>query len=293
MKSYKLLYILMIFAMIAWGETWVSAKILNEYLSAKELIFWRFFWTAVGLVPILIYFRLSLKISFYNLIVVTVCAVLLAFYNLAFFLGTKYGLASFGGVLVTTLNPIVTFLLIAFISKRNLSLLETFALIVGAIGTMVILNVWTFDIELIFSKGNIYYLIASFVWPLLTITSAKQKNMNSLVFAFYMFGLTSFFVLGYLNFKVSNITVLDFRFWVNLLLLSLYGTTFATTVYFIGVKELGSKIASSFFFLVPTTSLIFSIVFLKEKLSASLIIGGILTILSVYMINFAKTRRIE
>jgi len=31
------LYILMVLAMVAWGETWISAKILSRYINAKEL----------------------------------------------------------------------------------------------------------------------------------------------------------------------------------------------------------------------------------------------------------------
>ena len=65
--SNKTLYILMTLAMIAWGETWVSAKILSRYLDSDELIFWRFSFTALGLIPVLIYYKLSFKISKQNL----------------------------------------------------------------------------------------------------------------------------------------------------------------------------------------------------------------------------------
>ncbi len=54
---------LMIFAMVAWGETWISAKILNRYLSSNELIFWRFFFTTLGMVGVLWVFKISLKES--------------------------------------------------------------------------------------------------------------------------------------------------------------------------------------------------------------------------------------
>jgi drug/metabolite transporter (DMT)-like permease len=278
----------MTLAMIAWGETWVSAKILNMFLESKELVFWRFLFTASGLILVLFYFKLSLKISLKNLFLATICALILTFYNISFFLGTKYGLASLGGVLVTTLTPINTFLLINLLKRKKFTFNEISALIVGVVGALIILKIWKFNLNSMLLDGNLYYLYASLLWPFLTIISSKQKNINPLVFTFYIFFLTAFFNLIYLKFHITNIFNFNSKFWINLLLLSLYGTTFATTVYFIGVKKLGSKIASSFFFLVPVSSIIFAVIFLNEKIQITLILGGILTIFAVYKLNKQK-----
>jgi len=276
--SNKLLLFLMIMAMIAWGETWVSAKILNSYLPSSELVFWRFLFTAIGLLPLVFYFKdkVDLKLAF-------ISGILLFFYNLFFFLGTKYGLASIGGVLVTTLNPIVTFILIALLYRKKLKKIEIFGLILGFLGSFLILGFWKFGSE-IFNKGNIFYILASFTWPILTIVSSKNRS-NAITFSFFMFVFTSLISLIFLGFKVHNIFKLDFKFWLNMFLLSFYATSFATTIYFLGVKRLGSKIASAFFFLVPVSAIVFSTVFLKEKITLNLVIGGILSIMAVYLIN--------
>lgn len=287
----KVLYILMVLAMIAWGETWVSAKILDRYLDANELIFWRFFFTTLGLLPVLFYYKLSLKISKRNLLIALISAALLAFYNYAFFLGTKYGLASFGGVLVTTLNPIITFVFISILARKSFNLQESMGLILGVIGAMIMLQIWNYNTGSILSQGNIYYLIASFIWPFLTITSSYQKNIPSLVFIFYMFSLTSFIDFILIGGNTTNIVKFDYIFWVNLLLLSLYGTTFATTIYFIAVTKLGSKAASSFFFLVPSSAIVFAALFLGEKVELPLIIGGALAVVAVYILNYVKQKR--
>ena len=284
----KILYILMVLAMIAWGETWVNAKILSRYLSADELIFWRFLITTLGMIPILWYKKLSLSISLPNLLLALVSAIVLALYNNAFFMGTRYGLASFGGVLVTTLTPMITFLLISLLTRKKFIYQEIVGLLFGGIGTLIILEIWSFDANLIFSKGNIYYLVASLLWPILTIISAKQKNINSLIFTFYLFGFTSLIDLVFIDFQITNISTFDSKFLLNLILLSLYGTTFATTIYFMAVVELGSKVASSFFFLVPSSAIVFSIFFLNETINISLILGGVFTVLAVYILNQTK-----
>jgi len=174
----------------------------------------------------------------------------LAFYNNFFFLGTKYGLASFGGVFVITLNPIVTFFLLAILAKKNLGKVEFVGLVLGFLGAVFMLKIWSFDSAEIFSLGNIYFLLAALTWPILTILSAKHKMKSAILFSFYMFIFTSLIDLVFLGFRLTNIFEFDAKFWVNLLLLSVWGTTFATTIYFIAAKRLGSKSASSFFFRV-------------------------------------------
>lgn len=281
----KTLYILMIFAMIAWGETWVSAKILTSYLSSEELIFWRFLFTSITLIPVLIYNKTSFIISKYNLFLAFLSAIILALYNQMFFLGTKYGLASFGGVLVTTLIPIITFILVSFLKNSFFEKKQILGLILGVLGSLIILKVWSFDLALILLGGNLFFLLATIIWPVLTIVNSKQKAINAISFSFYMFFFTSIIDLIYIDFNITNILTLDYVFWMNILLLSLYGTTFATTIYFVAVNLLGSAKASSFFFLVPISSVVFAKVFLDENIEISLIIGGFLTVISVYLIN--------
>ncbi len=286
-----LFYILMSLAMIAWGETWVSAKILGRYLSANELIFWRFFFTTIGMLVVLYLFRIPLMESKKELLIAFVSAVILAFYNNFFFLGTQYGLASFGGIFVTTLNPVITYIFVAVLNRQRFSGLEYFGLFVGLLSAVIMLRLWHFDMGEIFSPGNIYFLLAAVTWPVLTIVSSKHKMKSAIIFSFYMFAFTSLIDLVFLRFQVTNIFAFDATFWWNILLLSLWGTTFATTIYFTAVVRLGTSVASSFFFMVPLSALIFSMVFLHEKATTNLIVGGILGLVAVYILNYATIKR--
>jgi len=281
---------LMIFAMVAWGETWISAKILNRYLSSNELIFWRFFFTTLGMIIVLLVFKISLKESSKELSLAFIVALFLSLYNSFFFLGTKYGLASFGGIFVTTLNPIITFALVAMLAKKALQTKEILGLFIGVVGALFMLKIWQLDIKELFSLGNIYFILAAFTWPIVTIISSKQKMKSAILFSFYMFFFTTLFELALLGFKVHNIFRFDVKFWLNLLLLSLWGTTFATTVYFLAVSKLGSKVASSFFFLVPLSAFIFAIIFLKESFDIVLLLGGVLGVIAIYFLNARRSK---
>ena len=61
--------------------------------------------------------------------------------------------------------------------------------------------------------------------------------------------------------------------------------SFGTSIYFLASVELGPKRSSSYIFLVPITAMIFSMLFLKEPFQFTTIIGGVLGMLSIYIIN--------
>ncbi len=273
--------LLLILAMTAWGSNWVSAKILMNYFSAGELIFWRFLIASLTLLIVLVIFKISLKLSFKNIFISILSAVFLSLYNLFFFLGDHFASAALGGVLVTTLNPIVTFLIIAFLNKKILSKKEAFALFLGVIGSILIIKIWQFDLTL--NKGILFFILAALTWPVLTLISSNIKKENSLTFSFYMFLFTS--VITYFFISKISLPSFDFKIYFNLFALSVFGTSFATAAYFFGSSVLGGKKASAYIFIVPLTSVLFAVLFLKEKIDIFMIIGGIISIIGVYILN--------
>jgi drug/metabolite transporter (DMT)-like permease len=276
----------MVLAMIAWGSTWVSAKIMMEYLNAYELIFWRFFLSAMGLVPVILAMKHSWRVPIREAGVVLSAAGGLIAYNQFFFLGTHLGKAGLGGVLVTTLNPILTFVFLAILGRRLMKRREVTALILGAIGTLTILKVWSYSTEAWKEPGVVYFLAAAATWPWITILSSRLKEGSGLVLSFYMFLATT---LGswivFLGGELPSLEGLDGRGWLNLLALSLYGTTFGTSVYFIASSRWGGARASAYFFLVPFSAMLFAALFLKEPVDGYTLIGGVMTLLAIYQLN--------
>ena len=280
----KSLTLLMILAMVAWGSTWVSAKILMRYLDAYSLIYWRFLLSALGLVLVMKITKASFKIDKKGFALASISAMGLIAYNYFFFTGTHYGQAGFGGVLVTTLNPILTFVFIAVISRKLLDMNDWAALLFGAVGVLILLKIWRIDVS--FNQGVIYFLLAAATWPWITIVSSYFKEGSALTFSFYMFGLTALGTLiVFLHSNVPSVAVLDTKGWINLIALSLYGTTFGTSVYFTATKHWGGKKASGYFFLVPVSAIAFSSVFLSERIDIYTVIGGVLTVLAIYQLN--------
>ena len=283
----NLFYILMIFAMIFWGASWISTKVLTNYVNEYELVFLRMGICFITMFPIIYFYKLSFKLDIKSFFLILIASIILTAYSISMFIGLKHGSGGFGGALVTTLIPINTFILVAVLNRKTISLKHSFALILGAFGVLNMLNIWNFDLSEIFSKDTLYFLLASVLWSILTIITAKATKINAFVFTFYTYIISSFvlfvfFVDASIFQKVVN---LDFIFWFNLFVITILSTTFATSIYFIGASKLGAKEVSSFIFLVPTTALIIGAIFLDEKITSNTIIGTILTIIDIYILN--------
>lgn len=277
----------MVLAMIFWGVSWVNVKILSSYINEYELIFLRMGISFISMLPILYFFKLSFKIDFKALFLILLASVILVLYSISFFLGVEHGTAGFGGALVTTLIPINTFIILAIIHKKTISIKHSFTLILGGFGVLTMLNVWNFNLSEIFSKDNIYFLIASILWPILTIISSKATKTNPLIFTFYVYVISTFVI--YLFFIDDSlfyrINTFDYIFWLNIFVISILSTTFATSIYFVGIIKLGTNEVSSFIFLVPSSALILSAIFLDEKITYNTALGTICTIIAIYILN--------
>ncbi len=285
----------MIFAMIFWGASWINVKVLSNYINEYEVVFLRVGISLISMIPILFYLKLSFKITIKTAVLVLFASLVLVLYSIFFFLGVKNGTAGLGGALVTTLIPINTFIIIALMQHKIISLKHSFALILGGFGVLTMLNIWEFNISDIFSIQNIYFLLASFLWPALTIISSKATKTNPLIFTFYVYIVSSIIVyLFFIDYSLfEKIINFDYIFWLNIFVLSILATTFATSIYFIGIEKLGTKEVSSFIFLVPSSALVFSAVFLDEKITFNTLLGTICTVVAIYILNDLKINFIK
>ncbi len=296
-QNKNIFYFLMILAMAGWGASWVNAKVLSSYVNEYEMIFLRNFFTIITLVPVLILSKKYFYINRRSFLLAILASIIMIVYLKCYFLGTKYGTASLGGALVTTLIPINTFIIMAIFWGKKIQKKDVFALIIGAIGVLTMLNIWSFSHEQIFSTQNMYFLGASILWPALTITSSKITKTSPMVFGLYMYLISTVIVsLFFVDFNAINYKAFDSIFWINILILAVVATTFATTVYFIGIEKLGTNEVSSFIFLVPFFAIVFSILFLKEEVHITTIIGVLLTLFAVKILNniiIFKKKKIE
>jgi drug/metabolite transporter (DMT)-like permease len=281
------LIILILLSMVAWGGSWTSGKVIAGTAAPEVLTFWRFLVTFVSFIPVMLVMKRSLRLNRISLIQVVIGAIFIVSYNKFFFWGLSQGLANVGGVLVTTLNPILTFVFAIILFRRGFSVSDGFGIGLGLGGGLILLEIWHLTIHKLLISGNLFFILASLSWAALSITSERSRtHVSPLVFSFYVFGLAAVldFFLALPHHILQPLTFSSI-FWLNIIFLSVFCTTFATTVYFYASTKLGSHKASSYIFTVPFSAVLISWVLLGEIPKISTIIGGIVAISAVYLIN--------
>lgn len=282
---------LMVMSMIIWGGSWVSAKIVAARLSPELLSFWRFFLSFISFVPLLFWLRIPVSMSKANLGYCASGAIFMGAYMFLFFKGLQYGYAGAGGVLVTSMIPLMTLILSFFFLKRRAKRKDLAGLFLGLSGAAILLRVWELDTSLLLKSGNIFFLICPVLWGIVTISSQKAgAGISSYLFSFAAYGIASLLYLpSALLHGIGAVFQQDAVFWFNLFFLSVVSGSFATTVYFIAAERLGSYRTSSFVFIVPSSAMLLSWFFLGEAPAPSTILGGSISVAAVYLINRART----
>lgn len=277
----------MVVTMTFWGLSWASGKVLSRYSDALTISFYRFAITFLTLPLIMIFLKVRPAISKKGIFDVVMAALMMSLYTFLFFKGLEKGQAGAGGVLVTTLNPVVAYAMMLILTWRKPTLKESIGLLIGIIAGVVLLKLVTQPDQL-FHAGNFYFLLAAFSWAILSNFTARASRYGSAVaFSFWLYAISTvvMFLFAGVQSSVEVFYAGDFTFWWNLFFVSSIVAAAATTFYFVATSRIGASRASSFIFMVPFSAALGSWIFLGEAIEVHTIIGGQLGIIAVYILN--------
>jgi|TARA_B110000263_G_scaffold242279_1_gene247578 drug/metabolite transporter (DMT)-like permease len=271
-------------AMFSWAIAWTNAKIVGEYLSFYNLVFFRFLLGFLSLLPFIIIKKNPFP-KMVDLKYILIPSLLFFVYNIAFFKGTHYGLAGTGGVLVTTLNPLCTILIMSLINKRIIKK-EVVGMFLGVIGGIIIMNLHKEGMVNILNSNNIYFIICAITWGVMTVSvNYAQKRINPYIFICLCYLFTMIISFPFTNLGELNMSDLDFRFYINFFLVSIGAMSFGTSIYLYSTPILGPAKVSVFIFSVPFIAMGTAYLVLNEPFTINIVIGGLLSLLSIYIIN--------
>jgi drug/metabolite transporter (DMT)-like permease len=290
----RLFIVLLIVAMAVWGGSWVSGKIITSSMHPLAVAFYRFVITFLAFIPTLFILRQKPVIDRTTVLLIAGGAAIMTGYNLLFFAGLSTGLSGSGGVLVTSINPVFTFLIASVLFRKKIRARDVVGMVLGVTGGLVLLEVWQLSAGDLMSSGNLMFIIASVLWAVLTIVSGQaQKRVSVFVYCFYLYGiasLISFFIA--LPFGIEKAFLPDPAFWTNIVYLSVVTSFCATTIYFFASKKLSAGRASSFSLFVPFFAVMISFLVLGEIPKPVTVIGGLCAMGAIYLIN-GKSRAVD
>lgn len=292
MRKELVFSILLVVAMIFWGSSWASSKVLTSYTSADVITFWRFFFALMASIPLVIILRIPIRINGNVLKYLFLASIANCVYSIMFFMGINYGSAGRGGVLVTTLTPVFVYLLTYFVHKlqgnsKNMRGNEVLGLTLGILAGICLLDLG--NLSVLFSESNVFFVLCALDWAVLTLI-CQRVRIHPIAINFYitLFSVILSSPIFFFEPAMMDIFSFDMRFWIMLCVIAVLSTAIGTSIFYMGVAQIGAEKASSYQLLVPLIALITSYFILGEIPSLLTLVGGGIAIFAIYLINIYK-----
>lgn len=291
-ESSAFYFVGMTIAMLLWGVAWTAGKVAAHHSNAEVAAFWRYAISLASIIPLIWFLKSPLRSDRQGIMYMIAAGLLTSVFNYFFFAGLLHGQAGYGGTLVTSLSPIITYALSIALLGLSVSVKEILALTAGIIGALILMKVpsegWGF-LEL----DNIYFLAAALVWALVTIVSQKaSKHATPMLYTTVVFGVTMtsnlLFALPHEPFAFTNY---DATFWWTILFIGIFPGTLSTALFFASAGKVGAHRTGVFMFIVPIGAIVSSIFVYGETIELSTVIGCLMAFLAVILFNIKNSSR--
>ena len=272
---------------ILWGTTWIASKEGVSHMPALQLAGIRqliagilyvgfFFYKGAALpkgkewIPILV-------LSFLNFIMSNGLSTW----------GVQYISAGLGSIM-GAIFPLWLVVIGLFISKEKLPRNAIIGLLLGFSGVCIIFSDHLLNPD--FRKGIILSLIATWTWAFATLYT-KQQAMN----------FNPYFSLG-LQMLISAVALISFtsatgnavpvskipwQSWAAIAYLIVFGSLIAFICYLYALQNLPTEQASIYAYINPIVAVLCGWIVFGEKVTIFITIGGLVTLLGVYLVNKA------
>jgi len=185
-------------------------------------------------------------------------------------------------VLLNYTAPIFVALLAPLFLKEKLEKSTLLALAISVAGIVVISYQQNLQISHLNLLGVILGLLAGLAYAGFIIASKRAlSSFSSLVVAFYSYAVASIFLLP---FVIGTDFSPDLTSWILLLVLGVFNTGFAVTLYLKGLGMVKAQKAVVFTYLEPASAVVFGFLFLAQQPTPLMLVGGFLILIAGYIV---------
>jgi len=274
-----------------WGGTFVAGKLVVATLSPLMGSFARYLIACVALLVAAFAIEGGLpRLTRQQWLATFVLGLLGVFsYNL-FFMGALELLPASRAALIIALNPVITIAISSFALRERLSARRWAGVAIALAGVWIVISHG--DVISIASagvgRGELFMLAAVTSWALYTVIGRKVlTGLTPIAATNYaaLFGTVMLGLLASREFGSIHAAQFDWKMIAALLYLGVGGTALAFVWYYTSIKKLGAAVASIFTNLVPVFGVAISVAVLGEPLLPSMLVGGAVAIVGVFMVS--------
>ncbi len=267
-------------AAIIWGSNGVIVNMLP--LDPFIIAFLRVFLASVILFPFLIVLRrtdLREIVEYWKLMLLNGFLLCLGW---AFLFASMKLISIANAVLLNYLAPIFTAMLAPMLLKERLEKTSIVALALSFIGVFLISQDEILGTSASNLLGIVYGLLAGLSYAGFIIVSKRlRERSSSLVTAFYSYAFAALFLTLITRPIIPSLTAYS---WLLILALAGVNTSSAVTLYLYGLGVVEAHRAVILTYLEPLSAAILGLVFLGQVLSIPDLIGGMLILVSGYLV---------
>lgn len=285
-----LLYVKLIAMTVIWGGTFISGRIITQFLGPFSAAFCRYAIATALLIALTRWVEGRLPLLQFrqwpSIVLLGLTGVFA--YNALFFFGLEQVPASRASLIITT-NPTVIALGAAVVFRHTLTPIRLAGIGLGLLGAATVITdglPW-----LIFqgvSRDDLYLVGCVLSWAAYSLLGkAVMVDLSPFAAITYACLVGTPLLLGpaLREGLIADAIAAPPVVWLHVLYLAALGTVAAFYWYYQGLQQLGPARASIFINFVPVVAVTLAALVLGEPLSPSLMVGGGLVVLGIFLTN--------
>lgn len=285
-KAYR--YLLILFAIILWGTSFVATKTVLEEIRPVTIIILRLILATVLLTSIAIVSKRKFAINFKSHGWIFILALVAVFHLWIQVTGLQYTTASNTGWIIGT-APVFMALLGFLFYREKITVVQFVGIAIATAGLLLLIGKGDIsNIGLIENKGDLMVLGSAFTWGVYSMVNKKiTLSYSPLMTILYLFLMMAIIIIPFnLNAETINSVInLSTKAWIAVLFLGLFCSGVAYVIWAQALRDMESAKVGAFLYFEPFVTVVTAWFFLNEKITLLMILSGLLITAGVFIVN--------
>lgn len=209
--------------------------------------------------------------------------------------GVKY-ISSGLGSIIAAMVPLWILLIKVFGGKRITSLALLGILICFAGVCLIFYEHLDDFLQKDFRFGIILSVVSTITWSLGSVyTKKKAHSFNpyfSMGLQMFISSLLLFVIIGFSGTAIP-LSEITSNSWWSIVYLVIVGSILTFIAYIYALQHLPTELSSLYAYMNPIVAVLLGALIFDEALTTSIIVGGLITLIGLYLINYAMKRKKE
>ena len=275
-----------------WGTTWLASKQGVKYIpDAIQMAGIRQLLGGICYVGFFLYKKIHLPKGKEWIPILVLSFLNFMISNGLSTLALQYKITAGLGAIIGAIFPLWLVVIGLFASKTKMPIMAITGLILGFGGVCVIfydhLNEF---LDPKFQIGILFSFIATWTWAFATLYTKRQAVNFNPYFGLGLQMVISGIVLYSFSAATGRavaLTAIPWQSWASIAYLVIFGSLIAFVCYLYALQNLPTEQASIYAYINPIVAVVLGSIVFDEKLTIYLAIGGLVTLLGVYLVNRA------